>query len=219
MSNVSLAQFNRNDVEILQDEVVFQGYFRIRELTLRHRLYQGGWGTPVTREIFERGHASVLLPYDPVRDEVVLIEQFRPGTLETSDKPWLVEVVAGIIEPGESAEAVARREAEEEAGLIVGRCNYLFDYFVSPGGTSESISLFVGEVDASQASGFHGLENEGEDIRVFSVPRQQAFEWIAQGKISNASSIIALQWLQLQHQQIQTDWNASGCEKNSTTIR
>ena len=206
MNQIALAEFSRDDVKILNDEVVFQGYFRIRKLTLSHRLYQGGWGEPVTREIFERGHASVLIPYDPVRDEVVLIEQFRPGTLETSNHPWLVEVVAGIIDEGETAEQVARREAQEEAGLTVGRCSYLFDYFVSPGGTSESISLFVGEVDATRVAGFHGLADEGEDIRVFTVPRENAYQWIAERKITNASTIIALQWLQLHYTQLQHDW-------------
>ena len=120
----------------------------------------------VRREIFERGHAAVLLPFDPVRDEVVLIEQIRIAAYDTSETPWLLEMVAGMIEEGESVEDVARREAIEEAGLIVKRTKPVLSFLASPGGTSERSSIMVGEVDATTASGIHGLADENEDIRV-----------------------------------------------------
>ena len=161
----------------------------------------------VRREIFERGHASVLLPFDPVRDEVVLIEQIRIAAYDTSDTPWLLELVAGMIEPGESVEEVARREAMEEAGLLVGRTKPVLNYLASPGGTSERLSILVGEVDATQAEGIHGLVEENEDIRVHVVSREQAYQWVNEGKIDNAASVIALLWLQLHYQEIRQEWN------------
>lgn len=108
----------------------------------------------ITREIFERGHAAVLLPFDPVRDEVVLVEQIRIAAYDTSESPWLLEMVAGMIEAGETVEDVARREALEEAGLEVGRTKPILSYLASPGGTSERLSIPVGEVDASTAKAF-----------------------------------------------------------------
>ncbi len=113
--------FTKNDVEIIAREKLYRGFFSLDLYRFRHRLFNGEMSGEVRREIFERGHAAVLLPFDPVRDEVVLIEQIRIAAFDTSDTPWLLELVAGMIEPGETVEEVARREAMEEAGLSVGR--------------------------------------------------------------------------------------------------
>ncbi|HCN0311169.1 TPA: ADP-ribose diphosphatase, partial [Escherichia coli] len=147
-----------------------------------------------------------LLPFDPVRDEVVLIEQIRIAAYDTSETPWLLEMVAGMIEEGESVEDVARREAIEEAGLIVKRTKPVLSFLASPGGTSERSSIMVGEVDTTTASGIHGLADENEDIRVHVVSREQAYQWVEEGKIDNAASVIALQWLQLHHQALKNEW-------------
>lgn len=160
----------------------------------------------IRREIFERGHAAVLLPFDPVRDEVVLVEQIRIAAYDVSASPWLLEMVAGMIEEGESVEDVARREALEEAGLVVGRTKPVLSYLASPGGTSERLSIMVGEVDATTAEGIHGLADENEDIRVHVVSREQAYQWVEEGKIDNAASVIALQWLQLHYQTLRNEW-------------
>lgn len=160
----------------------------------------------VVREVFERGHAAVLLPYDPQRDEVVLIEQIRIPCIDSSDTPWLLEMVAGIIEEGETVEDVARREALEEANIVVKRCKPAVNYLASPGGTSERLSIMVGEVDATTAEGIHGLEAENEDIRVHVVSREQAYRWVEEGAIDNAASVIALQWLQLHHESLRKEW-------------
>lgn len=160
----------------------------------------------VVREVFERGHAAVLLPYDPRRDEVVLIEQLRMPAYTSSHTPRLLEMVAGMIEMGESVEQVARREAQEEAGITVGRCQPVLSYLASPGGTSERLSIVVGEVDATTAFGVHGLAEEHEDIRVHVVSRAQAYRWVEQGVIDNAASVIALQWLALNHRRLRAQW-------------
>lgn len=202
----SIVTFTKNDVEIVARETLYTGFFSLVRYRFRHRLFNGGMSGEVQREIFERGHAAVLLPYDPVRDEVVLIEQIRIAAFDTSDTPWLLEMVAGMIEVGESDEEVARREADEEAGLAVGRVKRMLSYLASPGGTSERTAVLVGEVDATQASGIHGLVDENEDIRVHVVSREQAYQWVEEGTIDNAASVIALQWLQLHYESLQNEW-------------
>ncbi|WP_238082976.1 MULTISPECIES: ADP-ribose diphosphatase [Pseudescherichia] len=202
----SAVTFTKNDVEIIARETLYNGFFSLTRWRFRHRLFNGEMSGEVTREIFERGHAAVLLPYDLARDEVVLIEQIRIPAYDTSETPWLLELVAGMIEEGESVEDVARREAVEEAGLQVGRVKEFMSYLASPGGTSERLSLMVGEVDATQAKGIHGLVDENEDIRVHVVSREQAYQWVEEGKIDNAASVIALQWLQLHYEKLRTEW-------------
>ena len=207
-SNKQITTFTKNDVEIIARETVYSGFFSLDVWRFRHRLFNGGMSDVVSREIFERGHAAVLLPYDPVRDEVVLVEQIRIAAIDTSETPWLLEMVAGMIESGESPEEVVRREVQEEAGLDIGRTQPVLSYLASPGGTSERLSIFVGEVDASVANGVHGLAEENEDIRVHVVSRETAYGLVEQGKIDNAASVIALQWLQLHYQQLRKEWNA-----------
>ena len=198
--------FTKNDVEIIAREKLYSSFFSLDLYRFRHRLFNGEMSNEVRREIFERGHAAVLLPYDPVRDEIVLIEQIRIAAYDTSETPWLLELVAGIIEEGETVEDVARREAVEEAGLEVGRVKKFMSYLASPGGTSERLSLLVGEVDATEAKGIHGLVDENEDIRVHVVSREQAYQWVEEGKIDNAASVIALQWLQLHYEALRKEW-------------
>ncbi|HGF6044434.1 MULTISPECIES: ADP-ribose diphosphatase [Enterobacter] len=198
--------FAKNDVEIIARETLYSGFFSMELYRFRHRLFNGEMSGEIKREIFERGHAAVLLPYDPVRDEVVLVEQVRIAAYETSETPWLLEMVAGMIEEGESVEEVGRREALEEAGLVVARTKPVLSYLASPGGTTERSSIMVGEVDATTAEGIHGLADENEDIRVHVVSREQAYQWVEEGKIDNAASVIALQWLQLHYQTLRHEW-------------
>lgn len=198
--------YTRNDVELISKKTRYKGFFRMNEYRFKHRLFKGGWSAEVKREVFERGHAGVLLAYDPKRDEVVLIEQIRIPAYETSQTPWLLEVIAGMVEEGESPEEVVRREATEEAGITIGRCKPIVSYLSSPGGTSERMYVYVGEVDATTATGIHGLACENEDIRVHVVSREQAYQWVEEGIIDNAASVIALQWLQLHHATLRKDW-------------
>ncbi|EPW5459920.1 ADP-ribose diphosphatase [Enterobacter hormaechei] len=198
--------FAKNDVEIIARETLYSGFFSMELYRFRHRLFNGEMSGEIKREIFERGHAAVLLPFDPVRDEVVLVEQVRIAAYDTSETPWLLEMVAGMIEEGESVEDVARREALEEAGLAIGRTKPVLSYLASPGGTTERSSIMVGEVDATTAKGVHGLADENEDIRVHVVSREQAYQWVEEGLIDNAASVIALQWLQLHHQNLRNEW-------------
>ncbi len=199
---------SKNEIEILDKSCVFDGYFRIDRYRLRHTLHQGGMSREIVREVFERGNAVGILPFDPDRDELVMIEQFRIGAYAAGADPWLTEIVAGIIEQGESAEQVARREIAEETGLKVGDLWPMVRYLSSPGGASETVELFLGRVDARRAGGVHGLEFEEEDIRVFPLPYADAVAMVEQGKIGNAMTLIALQWLMLHRHEVMRAWRA-----------
>ena len=199
---------SKNEIEILDKSCVFDGYFRIDRYRLRHTLHQGGMSREIVREVFERGNAVGILPFDPDRDELVMIEQFRIGAYAAGADPWLTEIVAGIIEQGESAEQVARREIAEETGLEVGDLWPMVRYLSSPGGASETVELFLGRVDARRAGGVHGLEFEEEDIRVFPLPYADAAAMVEQGKIGNAMTLIALQWLTLHRDEVMRAWRA-----------
>jgi ADP-ribose diphosphatase len=195
-----------DDVEIREKRTVYQGHFRIDRYRLRHRLHEGGWSAEMSREVFERGHAAAVLPYDPIRDEVVLIEQFRVGAYAAGKSPWLVEIVAGIIDPGETPEEVVRREAREEAGLEVGALEPIADYLSSPGGASESVVLFCGRVDTAKAGGVHGEPHEGEDILVRVHSFAEVDRMMRTASLSNAVTLIAVQWLALNREGLRARW-------------
>jgi ADP-ribose pyrophosphatase len=148
-----------------------------------------------------------VLPYDPVTNQVILIEQFRIGALQAPGGPWLLEIVAGIMESGESSQEVIRREAIEETGCPIEDIIPICEYLVSPGGTSERISLFCGRVDASSASGIHGKVEEEEDIRVVVMSVEEAVATMQAGHIQSAAPIIALQWLLLHREEVQRRWH------------
>ncbi|WP_411992503.1 ADP-ribose diphosphatase [Agarivorans sp. DSG3-1] len=204
------SQFSQDDVEIQSVEDVYQGFFKLQRYTLRHRLYQGGWSNWMTREMMDRGHAAGILLFDPKLDQVVLVEQFRIGAVETGASPWLLEIVAGMLDSGQPPLEVAVREAEEEAGLNVARVISCNSFLPGAGGLSERIHLYIGEVDSSKAGGVHGLDNENEDILVKVISREQAFEWVQTGVIDNAAAVIAIQWLQLNLQKVMQQWQNDG---------
>ncbi|MCP5197781.1 MAG: NUDIX domain-containing protein [Gammaproteobacteria bacterium] len=193
--------------EVLDQTIGYQGFFRMEKYRLRHQLFRGGWSPEIIRECLERGHAVAVLLYDPDHDQVVLLEQFRVGALAFPGGPWLMEIVAGIMDdPSETTEEVARRETVEEAGCelldLVPICHYL----VSPGGTSESITLFCGRVDTSRIGGVQGMVEEHEDIQLHVVPRSVALELLHTGRINSAAPIIALQWLELNRPTLLERW-------------
>lgn len=197
-----------NNIAIVEHAIVFQGHFRVERYGLRFRRFDGSMSRVISREVFERGHAAAVLPYDPLRDEVVLLEQFRAGALNTPGGPWCLEPVAGIIEEGERAEDVAHRESQEEAGLELQALMPICEYLASPGGSTERISLFVGRIDATKAGGVHGLADEGEDIRSLVLPFDAAWREMMGRPVAVASLLIAMQWLALNRDAIRRQWQA-----------
>ena len=194
------------DVEILEHRVLFESYFRLESFRVRHRKFAGGWTGEITRELFERGHAAAALLYDPALDRVALVEQFRVGALAAGRRPWVVEIVAGIVEEGETAEDVVRREAVEEAGVEIADLEPIHVMLASPGGTSETCAVFCGRADLSKAGGIHGLLEEGEETRVLAMPAADAFKLMEDGKIENATCLVALQWLALNRDKLLKKW-------------
>lgn len=208
MSKDKLLQYGPDDVELLKVKHCYQGFFKLNEYELKHKLYNGETSDVIIREIFERGDATVLMPYDPVNDMVVLQEQFRPGAIDKTDSPWMLEFVAGMFGKDESPIDVAIREAEEEAGLQIKEADIepICQYLSSPGGTTELLHLFVAKVDSKNVGGIYGLPEEGEDILVHVVSREEAIELLKLGKIQNASAIICIQWLAMNYQSLQEKW-------------
>lgn len=198
--------FHPSDVEILDQNTVFQGFFRISSLRVKHKLFQGGWSAEVKRELFERGHAVIVLPYDVKNDRLVLIEQFRIGALDNPNGPWLLEAIAGMIEQGETIEQVAERESEEEAGLKLTEFWPMLSYQSSPGGSTERIYLVLARLKDEVETGVYGLASEQEDIKVHSLLRQDAMQLLKAEKIDNAATVIALQWLALNLDEVRKSW-------------
>jgi ADP-ribose pyrophosphatase len=203
-----MTDFESKDVEVEEDRAAWRGFFQVRKLRLRHRLFAGGWGNWLSREVFMRGPAVGLLPYDPVNDCILMVEQFRIGALRRAERPWLLELVAGIIDTDESPAEVARREAKEEANIEVGEMEVIAEYYSSPGGSDEYFYLFCGSADLSAAGGYFGLATEGEDIRAQVVSFADAMTMLEAGKINNAHSLIALQWLREHRGELRRRWQA-----------
>lgn len=206
-------QYGQKDFEIIEREPCFQGFFKLDRFHFKHKRFDGSWSRSVGREVFIRGAASCVLPYDPVESSVVLVEQFRIGAVplesepvENEASPWLIELVAGINDVGEDPEEVVRREAVEEANLELGELMPICHYLVSPGGTTEKVHLYCAHVDSREVEGVFGLAEEDEDIRVHVVPFDAAMLMIESGQINNAAAIIALQWLALNRSRVDQAW-------------
>ena len=194
------------EFEILDKEILYNGFFRMEKYRLKHTLYAGGWSAEICRELFVRGSAVAVLLYDPHTDQVVLIEQFRAGAIIQPDRTWLVEIVAGGIEEGETAIEVAYRESMEEAGCDIQELIVINEFYTTPGGCSERITLFCGKIDSSQVGGIHGLDHEDEDILVRAVNFKDAYLMLENNEIESAIPIIALQWLALNKDKLQKQW-------------
>ena len=205
MTNPTLNSFSKNDFEIIKREVPYQGIFRMAVYTYRFKLFNDGWSKQIVREVMERRSAVAILPYDPISDKVILIGQFRVGAINQSN-PWLIEIVAGILDTEDPPSSVAIREAKEEANCDIIDLHPISEYFVSPGGCNEYVWVFCGCVDATNAGGIHGLQDEDENIRVLALDAEQAFQLLNEGKIVTSPAIVSLQWLQLNRTWLRKKW-------------
>ena len=199
--------FGADDVRVIDDECVWSGHYAVHKKTLQYRSFRGGWNDPVVREVFERGDAVGVLPYDPITDCLVMIEQFRPGALRGADSPWMLELVAGVVDGDETDEQVARREALEEADCQLSTIMPIATVFPSAGGCSEQVRLYCARVEGAAGTGVHGLVEEGEDILVHRLSRLDALELLARDKIPNGHTLIALQWLQIHGDDLRERWS------------
>ncbi|MBA1145486.1 NUDIX domain-containing protein [Ectothiorhodospiraceae bacterium WFHF3C12] len=193
-------------VEVLERQRVHDGFIPVERLRLRHALFEGGLSDVLVREVYAHRRCVGVLPYDPERDTVVLVEQFRVGAMEMASGPWLMEVIAGMVEPGETAESVAHRESAEEADCRLDALWPICEYVVTPGVSSETVKLYCARADSGGLGGIHGKPEEGEDIRVHVVSTDEALEMVRTGVIHAAMPIIALQWLALNREQVRDAW-------------
>lgn len=174
------------------------GFFAVNVHRLRHRRFDGSLSPDLTREIFVVGDAVTVLPYDPLRDRVLLVEQFRMGPFGRGDPlPWQLEAIAGRIDPGETPEEAARREAVEEAGLVLGRLEKVAEYYPTPGAVTEYLYSYVALCDLPDGvAGVFGAEEEAEDIRGHLLSFDRLVEAMAAGEIGNAPLLLTVLWLQ-----------------------
>jgi len=194
-------------VEILERRRVHDGFFKLDLLRLRHALFRGGMSEVVRRELFVQREAVAVLPYDPARDAVVLVEQFRAGLVDAPGGAWLLEGVAGLLDKeGEAPEEAAAREVREECGVALGRLERVATYTSSPGATTERVHAFVGEVAAPERGGLFGVEGEHEDIRVEVVTADEAFTLFREGRITAANTVVPLQHLMLHRDRLRREW-------------
>jgi ADP-ribose pyrophosphatase len=195
--------------QILESEPVYNGFLKLNRYRLKHELYLGGESEALVRERLEGLRAASVLLYDPRLDQVVLVEQFRIGAVGKEPLPWLLETVGGFVPAHETDEAVARREALEEANCAIGRIEPICEFMVSPGISVDRIALFCGEVDSATAAGVHGLDHEGEDIRVVVMSADDAIGELYSGRANSTSILIALQWLAMNREGLRERWSDS----------
>ncbi|WP_372747296.1 NUDIX domain-containing protein [Litorivivens sp.] len=198
--------FSRDDFTVSSEQTLWKGFFEVVDVSLRHRLFDGGWSGDIRRVVARRRQAVGVLIYDPALDALAVAEQFRVGALARNPSPWLMELIAGLMEAGESPEDVAHRESQEEAGVTLRALEKVASYYSSPGGSDEYFHLYCGCADLSAAAGVHGLAEENEDIRLHVLPVNDVLAMMDDGRIDNAHSLVALNWFARHHNRLRDLW-------------
>jgi ADP-ribose pyrophosphatase len=197
------------DVEITGAATPLRRYLRIDTFRFRHRLFSGEWSAARNYDVLRRGRAVGIVLYDPDRDSVVLVEQFRLPAFLAGSSPWQLEAAAGMIDTDETPEAVAIRETSEETGLtLLGEPILIQRYLPSAGGSDESVVLFCGRIDSTSAGGVHGLPEEHEDIRVVVKTLGEIEAMLDTGTIESGHTLIALYWLLRHRDHLRQRWAA-----------
>ena len=183
-----------SNFKVTNKKNLYDGFFKMNEISLKYKKYDGSWSNEIKRELFGGAQVSAVLPYDPIKKKIVLIQQFRPGTISKNTNNYLNEIVAGIIDPGESPEIAAKRECLEETGYKIKKLTPIQGYFPAPGSSESFYHLFLGEVDSKNGKKIMGLYKENEDILVKSFDINQVKKMMQEGKFVNGLTLIAIQW-------------------------
>ena len=210
MPDKKLVQFTHKDVSVKPVKNLYKGFFQVDLYQFEHALFAGGKSELISREILERGDAIAVLPYDPISDTVLLIEQIRIGAIKSKHSPWLLECIAGMTDGSDDYESVVKKEAYEEAGLNLTELEFMLSYLSSPGGTTERLHLYLARADLSDVeSGVYGLETEGEDIKTHVLSVDDALTRLNNGEMDNAATVICMQWLALNYEKMKHKWTDS----------
>ena len=196
----------RADVELVESKIVGANYGRLLNYRFRHRRFDGTWSSEISRDCFDSGAAVIVLPYDPVKDEVVLIKQFRAGPWAAGYDPWIWEVPAGRLDKdGVDPAGIAIAEAREEAGLAVTALEPIAAFFASPGIFTEHLTAFCGRVSNARAGHF-GLAEENEDIKSAVHTAKDAIDLAYSGAITSGPTLLCLYWLQANRDRLRMTW-------------
>ena len=185
--------------KIINKKNLYSGFFSLNKYEFTHKKHNGEWTSTVEREIFSGAHVSTLLPYDPIKKEIILIQQFRAGVLSRYDESYLLEIVAGIVDEGENPEQTAIRECFEETGCEVKKIHPIQSYFPAPGSSESFYHIYLGEIQAFDGERIKGLEKENEDILVKSFKIDEVRQMLKEKKIMNGLTLVALQWFFLEY--------------------
>ena len=185
--------------KIINKKNLYSGFFSLDKYEFIHEKHNGEWTSTVEREVFSGAHVSTLLPYDPIKKEIILIQQFRAGALSRYDENYLLEIVAGIIDEGENPEQTAIRECFEETGCEVKKIHPIQSYFPAPGSSESFYHIYLGEIQAFDGERIKGLEKENEDILVKSFKIDEVRQMLKEKKIMNGLTLVALQWFFLEY--------------------
>ena len=200
-----------SEVQDLERNQPYAGYFAVEDMKIRHARFDGGQSEVLERAVYLAADAVTVLPYDPVTDQVLLVEQFRPAPYARNDPhPWVLEPVAGRCDANEAIETVAEREVMEEAGLTLRHLEKIGSYYSSPGCLTEYLYSFIGIVDlAGVQSQIHGLESEDEDILTHVLPFEVALTALQSGEVDNGPLLISLLWLQINRSRLRKAWGGA----------
>tara|TARA_R110002096_G_scaffold181511_8_gene359209 strand:- start:16 stop:606 length:591 start_codon:yes stop_codon:yes gene_type:complete len=193
------------DWKIHNKHLAYDGYFKLFRYELSHEKYNGEVTPLLQRELVKRSDAVAMVAYDPVTDEVVLVEQFRMGAV-SEEQPWLIEIVAGLIEEGELPEQVVVRESLEEIGCKPSELIKIAGFYTSPGGNSEWIHLYIGRVSVQELGDSGGLEEEDEDIKITVVPASDVPYMLSTGEVRSSITLVGLQWFVMNRENIRQQW-------------
>lgn len=191
----------KKNFNIIDKKKLYRGFFELNQLTFKHKKHDGSWSKPLIREVFGGAHVATVLPFDPLTNKIILLDQVRVGLLEKNCDPITKEIVAGIINKNETPEEAAIRECKEEIGCEIKNLLKIHSYYPTPGSSQSYYHLFLGEVESFKGERILGMKEEDEDImaRCYSIKKVKSM--LNNGKIINGLTLIALQWFLLNYKQ------------------
>jgi ADP-ribose pyrophosphatase len=189
-------------INYIKKKTLYSGFFQLHQLTFKHKKHDGTWSIPLTREIFGGAQVATVLPYDPEAKKIILLEQIRVGIIESNHDPVIKEIVAGMIDKGETPEKAAIRECKEEIGCEIKKLTKIHSYYPVPGSSQSYYHFFLAEVQSFENSKILGKKDENEDILVRCYSLEEVEEMLNCGKIINGLTLVALQWFFLNYKKL-----------------